>query len=127
MEPYPLSVRKRIIEMYKAGDSTAEIAEVFDYNPSGVRRVRQRFEETGSYEPLTGKPGHKPGRKPKLDAAALERLEAEVARQNDATLAELRERVGVDADLAVYCRALRKLELPRKKSRSTPTSRNVRT
>jgi transposase len=51
MEPYPLSVRKRIIQMYRAGDSTEEIAGVFGYCVAGVRRIRQRFEETGSLLP----------------------------------------------------------------------------
>lgn len=123
MEPYPSSIRKRVIELYRSGESTEEIAERFGYCVAGVRRVRQRFEETGSVEPRQTKPG----RKPAFDAAALGRLTARVALRPDATLAELRAHVGIEVDLSVYCRALQKLELTRKKSRPTPLSKIGRT
>ena len=122
MEPYPLSVRRRIIEMYQRGDSTEEIAEVFGYCVAGVRRIRQRYEETGSLEPRKTRTGPKP----KLDADAQQRLIKAVEARPDATLAELRQVVGVKADLAVYCRLLKKLGLTRKKSRSTPLSSSGR-
>lgn len=123
MEAYPLPIRQRIIEWYRSGESTEEIAERYGYCVAGVRRVRQRFEETGSVEPRKTKPG----RKPALDAEALQRLANRVASRPDATLAELRAHIGIDVDLAVYCRALKKLGLTRKKSRFTPTNRTVRT
>ena len=123
MEAYPLSIRKKIIELYRAGESTEEIADRYGYCVAGVRRVRQRFEETGSVEPRKTKPG----RKPSLDGSALEKLGEHVAAQPDVTLAELRQRMGINVDLAVYCRALKKLGLTRKKSRSTPLNRIVPT
>ena len=123
MEAYPLPIRRRIIELYRSGEGTEEIAERCGYCVAGVRRVRQRFEQTGSIEPLKTKPG----RKPALDEQALQRLASRVASHPDATLAELREHVGIDADLAVYCRALKKLGLTRKKSRPTPPSKTART
>jgi transposase len=122
MDAYPLSVRRKIIDLYRTGESTEEIAERYGYCVAGVRRVRQRFEETGSVEPRKTKPG----RKPALDALALEKLAEQVATQPDATLAELRQQIGINVDLAVYCRALKKLGLTRKKSRSMPVSRIVR-
>lgn len=122
MEPYPLPVRRRIIEMYRQGDSTEEIAEFFGYCVAGVRRIRQRFEETGSLEPRKTRRGPKP----KLDDAALQRLREEVQARPDATLAELQKAVGVDASLGAYCRALKQLGLTRKKSRSMPLSRSGR-
>jgi transposase len=109
--PYPLSVRRRIIELYDQGSETEEIAELFGYCVAGVRRVRQRFEETGSIEPKSGKRG----RKPRFDEKGLKRLAEEVARKPDATLAELKAAVGVEADLTVYCRMLKRLALTRKK------------
>ncbi len=123
MEAYPLSIRKKIIEKYSAGLDTADIAEGFGYCVSGVRRIRQRFDETGSLLPRQTRPG----RKPALDQEALEKLAAAVRERPDATLAELRTAVGVEADISVYCRALKKLGLTRKKSRSTPGSRPART
>jgi len=122
MEPYPSAVRKRIVEKYQAGLETEDIAEDYGYCISGVRRVWQRFRQTGSFEPIQGKVG----RKPSLDAEALERLRTQVQGRPDATLAELRDAVGVKADLSAYCRALKKLGLTRKKSRSTPASSRVR-
>jgi transposase len=122
MEAYPLPVRRRIIELYRSGEGTEEIAQRYGYCVAGVRRVRQRYEETGSVEPRKTKPG----RKPALDAEALQRLATRVASHPDATLAELRAHIGIDVDLAVYCRALKRLGLTRKKSRSVPTSRIAR-
>lgn len=123
MEPYPIAVRKRIIDKYQAGLETTDIAEDYGYCVAGVRRVWQRFRETGSVEPKHGKVG----RKSNFDAEALERLRAEVQRRPDATLAELRNAVGVTADLSGYCRALKKLGLTRKKSRSAPASNRAQT
>ena len=123
MEPYPMVDRKRIIKRYQAGDSTEEIASELGYCVSGVRRVRQRFEETGSLLPRNTKCG----RKPAFDAQTLERLRAEVAIKPDITLRELREVIGIQVDLAVYCKALKKLGLSRKKRARTPASRTVRT
>lgn len=123
MEAYPLSVRRRIITLYEKGLRTEQIAEVFGYCVAGVRRVRQRFAQTGSVEPKAGKVG----RKPAFDPAALRRLSDAVRQKPDATLAELRDTVGVKADLAVYCRTLARLNLTRKKSRSTLKSKSVRT
>lgn len=123
MEPYPLSVRKKIIEKYQSGLDTTDIAEDYGYCVAGVRRVWQRFRESGSIEPKRGKVG----RKPRLDEAALERLRQEVERRPDATLAELRDAVGVAADISSYSRALKKLALTRKKSRCMPPSSLART
>jgi transposase len=119
MEPYPLSVRRRIVERYLAGEDTADIAERYGFCESGVRRVWQRHRETGSCAPRFTKP--------RLDAEAMVRLGDHVKQKPDATLAELREAVGVDADLSVYCRMLKKLGLTRKKGRSGPASRTAPT
>jgi transposase len=123
MEPYPLSVRRKIVKKYQSGLDTEDIAEDYGYCIAGVRRVWQRFRETGSIEPKQGKVG----RKPRFDAESLERLRGEVKRRPDATLAELREAVKVQANLSCYCRVLKQLALTRKKRRSTPASNPVRT
>ncbi len=122
MEPYPLVDRKRIIKRYQAGDSTEEIAEDLGYCVAGVRRIRQRYEETGSLLPRSTKPG----RKPAFDAQTLDRLAAEVARRSDITLRELRSVIGIQVGLSVYCNALKQLGLSRKKRASAPVNRTVR-
>jgi transposase len=62
---------------------------------------------------------------------AEDTLRALVAEQNDATLAEYAERfaarTGQRRSLSAICRGLRRLKLPRKKSRSAPPSRTGRT
>jgi len=121
--PYPLPVRRRIIELYDQGLDTEDIADLYGYSQSGVRRVRQRFGETGSVALKSGKRGPKP----RFDEAGLKRLAEQVAKKPDATLAELKAAVGVEADPSVYCRMLRRLSLTRKKSRSTPKSKAART
>jgi transposase len=123
MEAYPLAIRRKIIVLYDQGWNTERIAEFFGYCVAGVRRVRQTLRESGSIEP---KPWNA-GRRPRLNHRQRQRLGELVSQQPDATLAELRDRLGVDCDLATICRSLRRLGLARKKSRSTPASRSVRT
>jgi transposase len=123
MQPYPMAIRRQIIAKYQRGLDTADIAEDYGYCVAGVRRIRQRYEQTGSLEPLVGKVG----RKPKFDPPTLERMRQEITKRQDITLAELREVIGIQVDLATYCRAIKKLGLTRKKSRSLPKSKIVRT
>jgi transposase len=83
MEPYPKLVRDRIIGLYEQGKGTKEIAELFGLCRSGVRRVRQRFRERGTTDPLPRDPGRGPG----LSEAERERLREMVRATPDATLA----------------------------------------
>ena len=124
MEAYPMAVRRGIVERYREGMETWEIGRMYGTCESGTRRVWQLYRQTGTY---ALPPGNRPGRRPGLDADALERIRAAVERDNDITLEELREVIGVDTVLSTYCLALKKLGLTRKKSRSTPRSRIVRT
>ena len=85
MKAIPVAVRERILKLYEQGKGTREIASSFGYCVAAVRRVRQRFKQRGTLEPQT----HRCGRKTLLTAARLARLEQMLARQPDATLAEL--------------------------------------
>jgi len=85
MKAIPLPVRERIIQLYKQGKSTVEIAEFSGFCVAAVRRVRQRFRERGTLRPQT----HLCGRKPLLTAGRRARLQKLVERQPDLTLAEL--------------------------------------
>ena len=67
------------------------------------------------------------GRKPKLTLDDQKRLVELVSKTPDATLAELRDQLGVQVDLATMCRALKRLALTFKKSHSMPPSRTGRT
>jgi transposase len=85
MKAIPVVVRERILKLYDQGKSTDEIAASFGYCVAAVRRVRQHFKARGTLEPQT----HRCGRKSLLTEARKTRLQQLLARQPDATLAEL--------------------------------------
>ena len=85
MKAIPVAVRKRILKLYDQGKNTREITGSFGYCVAAVRRVRQHFEARGTLEPQT----HRCGRKTLLTEARKARLQRLLARQPDATLAEL--------------------------------------
>src|SRR5262245_38325631 len=85
MKAIPVPVRERILKLYDQGRSTAEIAASLGYCVAAVRRVRQQFKARGTLEPQT----HRCGRKSLLTESRQARLEALLAHQPDATLAEL--------------------------------------
>ena len=100
-----------------------EIARLFGVSTAWIRRLLQRRRESGS---IAAKPrgGQKP---PKFQGKNLDRLKAFVAAQPDATLEELRTRSGVAASIMAVQRALARLGLRRKKSRSGRVSKTDRT
>ena len=85
MKAIPVPVRERILKLYDQGKSTREIAASFGYCVAAVRRVRQHFQTLGTLEPQT----HRCGRKTLLTESRKARLLGLLARQPDATLAEL--------------------------------------
>jgi transposase len=85
MKAIPVAVRERILHLYGQGKSTSDIAASLGYCVAAVRRVRQQFKARGTLEPQT----HRCGRKTLLTARRRDRLQALVAQQPDATLAEL--------------------------------------
>lgn len=119
MEAYSLDMRKRVLARCDAGHKTKPVAQLFDVSTAWVRRLKQRRRELGIVDRLP----QNPGRRAKLTADDLERLGDLVARHPDATLAELRERLGKPMGVATLCRALAKLGLTFKKSRSAPLSK----
>lgn len=123
MEPIPLRMRRRIVELYDQGKHTHEIAGLLGTCPSGTRRIRQRLRERGTLEPVRPDVGRKSG----LTEERGRRLADLVAADPDATRAELRERLGVSADVRTVGRWLARLGLVLKKSRSAPPSRSGRT
>ena len=117
--PYSDDLRGRVLAAYDRGMMTKQIAEVFAVSPAWARRIKQCRRETGRVRPLpTG------GRRAqKIDRVLLAEL---VRRQPDATLRELRERLGIACALSSVWSALDKIKMTFKKSRSTPPSRTAR-
>ena len=119
MARYPAMVRRRIVELYEQGYSTAEIAEVFGVCEAGVRRVRQRLRERGTLDPLPRTCGRRPLMTPDVER----RVRDHVAARPDATRGEIRSALGLGVSLQSLSKWLKRLGLPLKKSRCTPPSR----
>lgn len=121
-----MDLRKRVVEAYDrqgGWGSQVRIAKRFGVSPAWVCQLLQRRRERGHYGPLRTKRG----RKPVFTGPLLERLEQLVQQQPDVTLAELRDRTGVNCSLAAICKTLQRLGYRRKKRRCGPLSKIDRT
>ena len=110
-----MDLRERVIAACDRGQPTKVVAQVFGVSPAWVRRLKQHRRERGDLAPRTG--GGSRGRK--IDRARLAEL---VRAQPDATLVELRDRLGAPVAPWAVCKALRELRLSYKKSPSAPPS-----
>lgn len=120
MKSYSIDLRAKVLAAHDRGVRHKDIAEMLDVSESWIRRVVQRRREHGE---LTPRP--RIGRHPvKIDRARLAEL---VAASPDATLAELRDRLGVGCSISAVWSALRSLGLSYKKRPSTPRSRTAPT
>jgi len=119
-QAYSMDLRQRVIADCDAGLGTQAVAVKYSVSPAWVRRLKQHRRERGDIRPRTG--GGSRGYK--IDRQKLAGL---VAEQPDATLVELRDRLGVDVTPWAVCKALRELGLTFKKRRSTPRSKTDRT
>ena len=129
MRPISIDLRIRIVAAVQAGEhSLRQLAGLFNVNLSTIVRLLQRFRLTGSVQPKA----HGGGARSKLDAAAVARLLDAVRQQPDATLAELRDRVGAACSVMAIFRALQRHHITRKKKtthaqeRDTPRVRKQR-
>jgi transposase len=116
MEAYSMDLRLRVIAACDQGQRTKAVARTFGVSPAWVRRLKQHRRQRGDVVPRSG--GGSRGRK--IDRSRLAEL---VRAQPDATLVELRDRLGVAVTPWAVCKALRELGLSYKKSRSAPPSR----
>jgi len=120
MVSYSLDLRAKVLGAYDRGMSTRDIAAAFGVSTAWTRRVRQRRREHGELGPRPRVGSHTL----KIDRTRLGGL---VQAKPDATLAELREKLGIQCSLSAVWNALRDLGLSYKKRPSTPPSRIVRT
>jgi transposase len=117
--PYSQDLRDRVLRAYDDGMKTKQIARTFHVSPSWARRVKQRHRETGeTTHRRMGSPGVKI-----VDRAQLASL---VRQCPDATLTELRTRLGVSCALSTLCEALKQMGLSFKKKRFTRRNKTVR-
>jgi putative transposase len=124
MQPYSQDLRERVVRACDEGRGTRQqIADLFGVSTAWIRRLLQRRRQTGSF---AAKP-HAGGPLPKMDPDRRQRLAVLVTQQPDATLAELRNRLGAAVHISTIARALTRLDLTVKKKSCTPPSRTART
>lgn len=124
MVAYSMDLRVRVLALVDEGFlSRKEIAETLKVSESWIRRLVQRRRETGRITPVRNT---RTGPKAKLQGEALERLRQLVEEDNDATIAELRERLAAGVSEATVGRALLKLGLTRKKDLASRRARSAR-
>jgi transposase len=123
MKPFAMEFRLAVAEAYRQCESSLEVAEDFPCSESWVRGLMQRERQTGSLAP-------KPPRLPdnnKLDESDLALIARLVAEKPDILLGELAAALHHKVSVPTVCRACKKLDLSRKKSRRTPPNRTART
>jgi transposase len=112
MSAYSHDLRQRVLDSVERGEgSLRQIARRFVVSLSFVVRLLQTHRRTGSIAPKPHGGGHPPA----LGPEDCQRLRESVRQQPDATLEELRQRLGVACSTMAISRALDKLGLPRKK------------
>lgn len=114
MESYSMDLRQRVLADCDAKMETRAVATKYRVSESWVRRLKQRRRESGEIAPRPPRNKVQPRWLPYAD-----RLKELVEEQPDATLRELRDRLGVSLSLMTICRALRSLQFTFKKKSST--------
>ena len=124
MEAYSMDLRERVIEAYDRGrGSSRQLARLFGVSSAWVRKLLRLRRETGT----VAAKAYRRGPRPRLSKRQLARLAELVREHPDATLADLRRRLRVDCSLVTIHRALVKLGMSYKKSRSVRASKIERT
>jgi len=118
VQPYSLDLRQRVLADIDRGQSTRAVATKYSVSASWVRRLKQRRREHGEVGPRVAAAGRKPSW-----LAYADRLRAAVAQTPDATLEELRDRLGLAVALSTLWRAVAALGLSVKKKSSGRRSR----
>jgi transposase len=124
VKAYSQDLRERVVRACDEGRLTRQaLADLFDVSTAWIRRLLQRRRETGSF---AAKP-HAGGPATKLGANQRRQLVELVAQQPDATLAELKARLGAFVHLCTIHRALDRLGLSFKKKSSRRPNRTAPT
>ena len=114
--PYSQDLRDRVLAAYDRGMKTKQIAIVFCVSGAWARRIKQRRRETGETTPRKmGSPGVR-----KIDRTRLLEMVHAVP---DATLAELRDGLGIMCSQWAIGKVLKQLNYTLKKRQSMQPSR----
>jgi len=120
---YSIDLRLRVLAACDGGMGTAEAAETFAVSEAWVRRAKQRRRETGEVGPrVQARRGPAPALEPEYG-----RLRELNRAAPDLTPAEVRDRLGLAVGPLTVWRALRRLGLTFKKSRTGRPNKAART
>lgn len=109
-----MDLRERVLDAYDRGEGTQEeLAQIFRVSSRWIQKLLARRRRTGSIEPRP----YGGGRQAVITGEQVEQLRDTVRLKPDATLAELRQALGVDGSIMCVFRALKRLDITRKKSR----------
>lgn len=120
MKPYSTDLRQRVLADCDAGMATTEVAEKFSVSASWVRRLLQRRRENGETQPRPQRHGPAPSWEADGYADALRQA---VADAPDATLEELKARLGLAVAVSTLWRACAAMGFSFKKKSPEPPSR----
>jgi len=118
MRTYSMDLRERVWADCQTGMKTPAVAQKYSVSQSWVRRLKQRHKATGSLDPRPPSPG-----RPVILASHEIRVRELVHANPDATLAELRQQLGVKVSISALSDYLRRLKFSFKKRSSVPPSR----
>ena len=121
MRVIPLTKRLAILADCDAGLGTKAVAARHGVSGTFVRALKKERRATGS---VRAPRQRGPGRAPKIPRVRLQEL---VAADADATLVELRERLGITCSLSALWTVLHDLKITFKKKRSAPRSKTAPT
>jgi transposase len=123
MVAYSIDLRERVLAAVDAGDETQEqTAERFLVSSRWIRKLVARRAQAGEIGPEPN-PG---GREFLIRGEAVQALRDAIAKSPDATPRELREAIGFEGCLVTLWRAIKRLNITRKKSRCGPRSDSTR-
>ena len=117
MQAYSLDLRQRVVQAYELRQHTiSEIAGQFSVSTGFVKKMLRQWRSTGDLAPLP----HGGGKPASLTPQQRDRLRRKVLKHDDISLSELqdylRQEEQVEVHVSTICRALRRCDLPRKKS-----------
>jgi len=108
-----VDLRSRVLDDYDRGMRPVDLARQYRVDRSWIYKLISQRRETGHIEPLKGERGPQPKLK-----TYYEQLQKIVVHCPDATLEELRQKLGIDVGISTLWRALDELKLTLKKSHS---------
>jgi transposase len=125
MEAYSMDLRQRVwdavVRRRETGDTMEDIAKRFEVSEPWIYKLQRRFADDKTLEP---KP-HGGGQPAKVTEELEQPLCDKLLEQPDASLAELRDHLGISGSIMAVFRALKRLGITRKKKRCMPKNEKI--